>query len=66
MLNFLSINPRKIFGIAIPEIKEGAAACLTLFNTDEEYVFDEEDDTIKIKKLCFYRQKIKRQGCRHY
>lgn len=28
----LSLNPRKIFGMAVPEIKEGADACFTLFS----------------------------------
>ena len=58
-VNFLSINPRRIFGIAVPEIKEGAAACLTLFNTDEEYVFDEKMIRSKSKNSAFTGKKLK-------
>jgi dihydroorotase len=39
-VELLSVRPRKIFNMPIPEIKEGAAACLTLFTPDEEYIFD--------------------------
>lgn len=35
-------NPRKILNLEIPEIKEGAKANLTLFNTDQEWTFEEE------------------------
>jgi dihydroorotase len=58
-VNFLSINPRRIFGIAIPEIKEGAAACLTLFNMDEEYIFDEKMIRSKSKNSAFTGKKLK-------
>lgn len=34
-------NPRKILNLEIPEIKEGTEANLTLFNTDEEWTFEE-------------------------
>ena len=58
-VKFLSINPRKIFGIAIPEIKEGATACLTLFNADEEYIFDEKMIKSKSKNSAFIGKKLK-------
>ena len=35
-------NPRRILNLEIPSIEEGAAANLTLFNTDEEWVLEEE------------------------
>ena len=37
----LSENPRRIFGIKKPELKSGSRACLTLFNPTEHYVFEE-------------------------
>jgi dihydroorotase len=58
-VNFLSVNPRRIFGIAIPEIKEGAAACLTLFNMEEEYVFEEMMIRSKSKNSAFTGKKLK-------
>ena len=37
----LSENPRRIFGIKKPELKSGSRACLTLFNPTQHYVFEE-------------------------
>ncbi|MEP7165582.1 MAG: dihydroorotase [Ferruginibacter sp.] len=37
----LTVVPRKIFGIALPEIKEGADACFTLFDPASTYTFEE-------------------------
>lgn len=35
-------NPRRILNLEIPAVEEGATANLTLFNTDEEWVLEEE------------------------
>jgi dihydroorotase len=59
LITLLSVNPRKIFGIAIPEIKEGFKACLTLFNADEEYVFTEQMIQSKSKNSPFIGKKLK-------
>jgi dihydroorotase len=59
LVEMLTINPRKIFGIDVPEIKEGAAACLTLFNADEEYIFDEKMIRSKSKNTPFIGKKLK-------
>jgi dihydroorotase len=59
LVELLSMNPRKIFGLAIPEIKEGAAACLTLFNAEEEYVFEEKMIQSKSKNSPFIGKKLK-------
>ena len=58
-INFLSVNPRKIFGITIPQIQEGATACLTLFNIDEEYIFDEKMIQSKSKNSAFIGKTLK-------
>ena len=42
LISKLTIVPRAIFNIELPQIKEGAAACLTLFDPEEEYVFSVE------------------------
>ena len=40
LINQLTIQPRIIAGIPLPEIKEGAEACLTLFDPHLTYTFD--------------------------
>jgi dihydroorotase len=35
-------NIRRVFGLKVPRLEEGAAACLTLFNPDEKITFTEE------------------------
>ena len=59
MVDMLSVNPRKVFGIDLPEIKEGATACLTLFNADEEYIFEEQMIKSKSKNSPFVGKKLK-------
>ncbi len=41
ILEKLIDNPRKILNLDIPVVKEGERANLTLFNTDEEWVYNE-------------------------
>ncbi len=55
----LSVAPRKIFGLPVPEIKEGAAANLTLFNPSTEYVFDESMIRSKSKNSPFIGKTLK-------
>ncbi len=59
IIKMLSENPRKIFGLEIPEIKEGLPACLTLFNTEEEYIFDASMIKSKSKNSPFIGKKLK-------
>jgi len=59
LVQLLSVNPRKIFGMALPEIKEGAVACLTFFNPAEEYTFDESMIHSKSKNTPFIGKKLK-------
>lgn len=49
LLEKLVINPRKILKIEIPEIKKGAAANLTIFNTDEEWIYTRNEVRSKSK-----------------
>jgi dihydroorotase len=58
-VELLSVNPRKIFGMPIPEIKEGAAACLTLFTPGESYVFDASMIQSKSKNAAFLGKTLK-------
>ncbi len=49
ILDKLIVNPRKILNLEIPKIKKGAAANLTLFNTDEEWVYTDKEVRSKSK-----------------
>ncbi len=54
-----TIAARAIFGLAIPEIKEGAAASLTLFNPDTEFIFEENMLQSKSKNSPFIGKMLK-------
>lgn len=41
LIDQLTIAPRNIFGLALPQIKEGNLACITLFNPLQQYIFEE-------------------------
>ncbi|HTB51597.1 MAG TPA: dihydroorotase [Ferruginibacter sp.] len=55
----LTIAPRKIFGLPIPEIKEGAIANLTLFDTTTEFTVEESMIKSKSKNSAFVGKKLK-------
>jgi dihydroorotase len=59
LIELLAVKPRKIFGLEIPEIKEGAIACLTLFNAEEEYIYEEKMIRSKSKNSGFIGKKLK-------
>ncbi len=59
LIKLLTVNPRKNFNITLPEIKEGAEACLTLFNADVEYVFEESMIKSKSKNSPFIGKNLK-------
>jgi dihydroorotase len=59
LIEKLTIAPRKIFGINIPEIKEGAIACLTIFNPATSYTFDETMIQSKSKNSAFIGKQLK-------
>ncbi len=53
LIEQLTIAPRKIFGLPLPEIKEGATASLTLFNPDTSYTF-EQKHIFSLSKNCAF------------
>ena len=55
----LSVSPRKIFGLVVPEIKEGVVASLTLFDPSAEYIFDESMIASKSKNSAFVGKQLK-------
>ncbi len=52
-------NIRKIFNLAIPEIKPDQKANLTLYNPDEEYIFSKTDIRSKSYNNAFIDKKLK-------
>lgn len=54
-----TVNARMLFGLPVPEIKEGEMACLTLFNPAAEFVFTEEMIRSKSKNSPFTGKKLK-------
>ena len=59
LIDTLSVAPRKIFGLPIPEIKEGTVASLTLFNPLEEYIFERSMIQSKSANAAFIGKKLK-------
>jgi dihydroorotase len=53
LITLLSIAPRNIFNLPVPEIKEGVSALLTLFNPSATYTFDETMIASKSKNTPF-------------
>ncbi|MBC7864667.1 MAG: amidohydrolase family protein, partial [Bacteroidia bacterium] len=53
IVNLIAINPRKILGIKIPEIKEGEKANLTIFDPAAEWSFSEKNIQSKSKNTPF-------------
>lgn len=54
-----TVRPREILNIPVPEIKEGSAANLTLFNPDTEWVFTKEHIKSKSRNTPFLNYKFR-------
>ncbi|MBU3714239.1 MAG: amidohydrolase family protein [Ferruginibacter sp.] len=59
LINQLTKAPRSIIGLPLPEIKEGSDACLTLFNPELSYSFDETMIHSKSKNSPFIGKELK-------
>ena len=59
LIEKLTVSPRTIFGLSVPVIEEKAVACLTLFNPDAEYIFDEKMIVSKSKNSAFVGKQLK-------
>lgn len=55
----LAINPRRILGLPVPEIKEGAEANLTFFHPEQSWIFEENSIRSKSKNSPFIGQQLK-------
>ena len=47
LIDILTINNRSVFGLPVPEMEVGARACLTLFDPNQTYTFDEKTNRSK-------------------
>lgn len=59
LIEKLTIAPRKILNIDLPEIKEGANANLTIFQPNEEWTFTEKDIFSKSKNTPLVGKTLK-------
>lgn len=59
LIEQLTITPRKLFGIEIPIMKEGAAACITLFDPAAAYTFDEKMIRSRSHNSAFIGKQLK-------
>lgn len=55
----LGLNARKIFDLSIPNIEEGADACLTLYSPEGHYQFQENHIQSQSKNSAFLGQELK-------
>ncbi len=49
----LTVAPRRILGLPMPKIEEGAAACLTVFDAETRWTFSEDDIRSKSRNTPF-------------
>lgn len=59
LINLLAIQPRRIFNLPLPEIKEGAVANLTIFEPDADYTFAETDIASRSKNSAYIGGQLK-------
>lgn len=59
LIDIFSVNPRKIFGINIPEIEKNHKANITLFNPDKQWIFSEEHICSKQKNSIFLGKEMR-------
>ena len=63
LLEKISTVPRTLLGIDSPEIREGALAELTLFDTDANWVLDHNTNRSRSKNTPFWGKELKGRVC---
>jgi len=58
LITLLTVAPRKIFDMTLPQIKEGEIASLTLFDTTSEFIFEERMVASKSKNTPFIGKQL--------
>jgi len=61
LIKLLAIQPRQIFNLTVPEIKEGAVANLTIFDPDADYTFTQADIASRSKNSAYIGEQLKGQ-----
>lgn len=59
LIDKLTVQPRTIFNVEIPQLAVGAKACITLFNPNTTYIFSEEMIQSKSKNSPFIGKQLK-------
>jgi dihydroorotase len=59
IIGMLSVTPRQLFGLEVPQVEEGVPANLTLFDPEVEWVFTEADIRSKSRNSPFLGQTLK-------
>lgn len=59
LIEQMTIAPRQIFGLPVPEIKEGEIACITLFDPKPAIIFEENMIQSKAKNNAFIGKQLK-------
>jgi dihydroorotase len=59
LINKLTVQPRTIFNIELPQLTEGAKACITLFNPNTEYTFTQQMIQSKSNNSAFIGKQLK-------
>ncbi len=59
VMNTFTINPRKILGLPIPEIKTGVVANLTVFDPSAEWKYDDKTNYSRAKNSPLYGTVVK-------
>jgi dihydroorotase len=58
-VELISINPRKISGLGIPSVEEGAKANVTIFDPEATYTFNEQHICSKSRNSAFVGKELK-------
>lgn len=59
LIDMLTVSPRRLFGLHTGSIREGATACLTLFNPAAEFTFEESMIRSRSHNSAFIGKQLK-------
>lgn len=58
LIELFCINPRKIFGLPLPVIREKETACLSLFTPDEKWIFGKNNIQSRSENTAFIDREL--------